>query len=170
MSILIIILILLAIILALSGIVGSIVPALPGPPLTLGGLLVAYFITPEVTMTVVITMTILTIIAQVIDYLAPIWLTKMGGGSRAAIWGSTLGTIAGLFFMPVGLIVGPLIGAFLGEMSSSHELGKAVRVALMSFVAFLLTTGFKLVLSLMMCYYTLLAFFHLVRHTQFSLC
>lgn len=164
MTILVIIIVLLAIVLALSGIVGSIVPALPGPPLTLGGLVMVWLIAPEeVTLTVIIVMTVLTIIAQVIDYVAPMWMTKMGGGSKRAIWGSTLGTIVGLFYMPIGLIVGPLIGAFIGEMAESNELGKATKVALMSFIAFLLTTCFKLVLSLMMTYYIIIGTIGMVR-------
>lgn len=100
-------------------------------------------------------MLVLTIIVSVLDYVAPIWLTKVGGGSKAAIWGSTLGLIAGLFFMPIGLIVGPLAGAFFGEMTNDSSVGKATRVALMSFVSFLLTTGAKLVLSALMTFYTL---------------
>lgn len=164
MTILVIIIVLLAIVLALSGIVGSIVPALPGPPLTLGGLVMVWLMAPEeVTLTVVIVMTVLTILAQVIDYVAPMWMTKMGGGSKRAIWGSTLGTIAGLFFMPLGLIIGPLVGAFIGEMAESNELGKATKVALMSFIAFLLTTCFKLVLSLMMTYYIIIGAIGMVR-------
>jgi uncharacterized protein len=74
------------------------------------------------------------------------------------VWGSTIGVFAGLFFMPAGLVIGPLAGAFIGEIMHESNLGKAVKVALMSFVAFLLTTGLKLVISLMMTYYTFAAF------------
>ncbi len=56
--------------------------------------------------------------------------------------------------MPLGLIVGPLAGAYLGEMSSSNDQGKAAKVAMMSFIAFLMTTGLKLVASALMTYYT----------------
>lgn len=152
----------IAVILAVVGIVGSIVPALPGPPLSWLGLLIAYFVCPaEVGLSLLIVMLILTIIAQVIDYIAPIWITKAGGGSKAAITGSTVGLLLGLFFMPVGLIIGPLAGAFVGEMMSTNQLGKAIRVALLSFVSFLLTTGLKLVLSFVMTYYIAIACLHL---------
>ena len=93
-----------------------------------------------------------------LDYIAPIWLTKLGGGSKQAIWGSTIGVFIGLFFMPVGLIVGPLAGAFVGEFMHEQQLGKAIHVALMSFLAFLLTTGLKLVASLLMTFYVFKAF------------
>ncbi len=156
MTVLIIIVLLIAVLLSLTGIVGAIVPALPGPPLSFASLLTVYFICPGTISTeLLIWMLVLTIIVSVLDYVAPIWLTKVGGGSKAAIWGSTLGLIAGLFFMPIGLIVGPLAGAFFGEMTNNSSLGKATRVALMSFVSFLLTTGAKLVISALMTFYTL---------------
>ena len=156
MTVFIIIVLLIAVLLSLTGIVGAIVPALPGPPLSFASLLTVYFICPGTISTeLLIWMLVLTIIVSVLDYVAPIWLTKVGGGSKAAIWGSTLGLIAGLFFMPIGLIVGPLAGAFFGEMTNNSSLGKATRVALMSFVSFLLTTGAKLVISALMTFYTL---------------
>lgn len=156
MTVLIIIVLLIAVLLSLTGIVGAIVPALPGPPLSFASLLTVYFICPGTISTeLLIWMLVLTIVVSVLDYVAPIWLTKVGGGSKAAIWGSTLGLIAGLFFMPIGLIVGPLAGAFFGEMTNNSSVGKATRVALMSFVSFLLTTGAKLVLSALMTFYTL---------------
>ena len=156
MTVLIIIVLLIAVLLSLTGIVGAIAPALPGPPLSFAALLTVYFTCPGTISTeLLIWMLVLTIIVSVLDYVAPIWLTKVGGGSKAAIWGSTLGLIAGLFFMPIGLIVGPLAGAFFGEMTNNSSVGKATRVALMSFVSFLLTTGAKLVLSALMTFYTL---------------
>lgn len=156
MTVLIIIVLLIAVLLSLTGIVGAIAPALPGPLLSFASLLTVYFTCPGTISTeLLIWMLVLTIIVSVLDYVAPIWLTKVGGGSKAAIWGSTLGLIAGLFFMPIGLIVGPLAGAFFGEMTNNSSVGKATRVALMSFVSFLLTTGAKLILSALMTFYTL---------------
>lgn len=154
-------LLVLALILTIVGIIGSIIPALPGPPLSWVGLLICFFICPlQVSMKLVITMLVLTIIAIIVDYIAPIWMTKAGGGSKAAITGSTLGLLIGLFFMPLGLILGPLAGAFAGEMYSTRQVGRATKVALLSFISFLLTTGLKLVLSLLMTYYVVLAIWH----------
>lgn len=155
MDILIIVLILLAIIIALVGIIGAIVPAIPGPPLSFASLLMAYFTTTgQISTSLLIWMLAITIVVTALDYIAPIWLTKLGGGSKQAMWGSTLGVIVGLFFMPLGLILGPLAGAFIGEMMHEEKLGKAVKVAMMSFIAFLLTTGLKLMASLLMTYFT----------------
>jgi len=159
MEVFIFILILIAIIVALVGIIGAIVPAIPGPPLCFASLVIAYFTSPGyISESLLGVMFVVTILATVLDYVAPIWLTKLGGGSKEAIWGSTLGVFAGLFFMPIGLILGPLAGAFIGEMMHESNTGKAIQVALMSFVAFLLTTGIKLVASLLMTFYTFKAF------------
>lgn len=161
MTLFFIILILVALILALTGILGAIVPAVPGPPLCWASLLTAYFACPNyITSSLLWGMLALTILAQIIDYIAPIWMTKAGGGSKAAISGSTAGLLLGLLFMPTGLILGPLVGAFAGEWLSTHQLGKATKIALLSFISFLLSTGFKLVLCLAMTYYTLAAFWH----------
>ena len=159
MDILVIILILIAVITALVGIIGAIVPALPGPPLCFASLVIAYFTSPGYISTALLaTMLVVTIVVTVLDYIAPIWLTKSGGGSKEAMWGSTLGIFIGLFFMPLGLVLGPLAGAFIGEMMHEQHVGKATKVALMSFVAFLLTTGLKLMASLLMTFYVCKAF------------
>lgn len=161
MDILLIIAILLAVLIALTGIIGAIVPALPGPPLSFASLVIAYFTTTGyISTSLLFTMLIVTIAVTVLDYVAPIWLTKIGGGSKQAITGSTIGMILGLFFMPIGLIIGPLAGAFIGEMMHEQQLGKATKVALMSFVSFLLTTGLKLVASLLMAFYVCSATIH----------
>lgn len=163
MTFIIVIIILVAILLSLTGIVGAIMPALPGPPLSFASMLTVYFTCPgTISGRLLCVMLLLTIIVSVLDYVAPIWLTKVGGGSKAAIWGSTLGLIAGLFFMPIGLILGPLAGAFIGEVSNNSSVGKATRVALMSFISFLLTTGAKLILSALMTYYTMAAIYNFV--------
>ena len=163
MTFIIVIIILVAILLSLTGIAGAIMPALPGPPLSFASMLTVYFTCPgTISGRLLCVMLLLTIIVSVLDYVAPIWLTKVGGGSKAAIWGSTLGLIAGLFFMPIGLILGPLAGAFIGEVSNNSSVGKATRVALMSFISFLLTTGAKLILSALMTYYTMAAIYNFV--------
>lgn len=153
-----VILILVCLVLSVGGIVGTFLPALPGPPLCWASLLVAYLaFSPHVSATMLWLMLVLTAIAQILDYMAPIWMTKAGGGSKAATTGSTVGLIIGLMFMPIGLIVGPIVGAFVGEMMSTQRVERAVWMALLSFVSFVLTTGIKLVLCLLMTFYTAMA-------------
>lgn len=150
-------------ILLLVGVVGAIVPALPGPPLSWFALLIAYFVFPgEITLTVLLLMLLLTVVVTVLDYVAPAITTKWGGGSKAAIWGATLGVFLGLFFAPWGLILGPLACAFLAEYIQETNLNKSIRVALWSFLAFLLTTGLKLVACFWMAWYCILPIWHAI--------
>ena len=115
-------LIVLAFLFLLVGLVGSVVPALPGPPLSFIGLLLLQwsghgnfspaFLWVWAAITVAVT---------IIDNILPAWMTKKFGGSRAAVIGSVLGLIAGMFFFaPIGLLVGPFLGAFAGELINIH--------------------------------------------------
>lgn len=146
--------IVLAFVLTVVGMIGAIVPALPGPPLSMAGLAIIFWFLPgSISTPLLIVMVILTVIAAVLDYLAPILLTRVGGGSKQAVLCTTLGLVAGLFFMPMGLILGPLIGAFVGEYSNSQRVGKALWVAFLSFLSFLFTTVIKVILTAVMTYY-----------------
>lgn len=154
MTVLTITMIVLAFILTTAGMIGAIVPALPGPPLSLAGLAIIYWFVPgSISAPLLITMVILTVIAAVLDYLAPILLTRVGGGSKQAGLCTTLGLMAGLFFMPMGLILGPLFGAFIGEYTHSQRLGKALWIAFLSFMSFFFTTVIKVILTAVMTYY-----------------
>lgn len=148
--------------LLIVAVVGAVLPALPGPPLAWVALLLVYFAIPGgVSAAVLIWMLVLTLLVTLLDYVAPAITTKWGGGSKAAIWGATLGVLVGLFFSPAGLILGPLVCAFIAEFIQEQNLGKSIRVALWSFLAFLLTTGLKLVACFWMAWYCILPIWHI---------
>lgn len=138
-----------AIICAIIGLAGSILPALPGAPLSFAGLVLLCFCDgADISSTSIWVSAILLAIVSVLDYVAPIWLTNASGGSKQATRGSIAGLIAGLFFFPPwGLVIGPFIGAFVGELMTHASTGKALKVAMMSFVGFVLTTGMKIIYS-----------------------
>ena len=142
-------LIILALVFGIVGLLGSVLPALPGAPLSYIGLLL---LLPcegvEISTASLWIYAILLAIVSILDYIAPVWLTNLSGGGKQATRGSMAGLIAGLFFFPPwGLIIGPFVGAFIGELMEGASKGKAFKVALMSFVGFLLTTGLKIVYS-----------------------
>lgn len=142
-----ILLIALALICGIVGILGSILPALPGPPISYVGLLL---LLPcegaDISSTALWIYGILLVIVSILDYIAPVWLTNLCGGGKQAARGSMAGLIAGLFFFPpLGLVIGPFVGAFIGELIDGASKGKALKVAMMSFVGFLLTTGMKII-------------------------
>jgi len=151
----------LAGLLILAGLVGSILPFLPGPPLGWLGLLTIHFTVYETYSTTFLAVTFgVMVVITLLDYLIPIWGTKKFGGSRAGVWGSTIGLVVGLFFGPVGIIAGPFVGAFLGEfLVNRSEYRVAMRSAAGAFVGFLLGTGLKLAYCGMAIYYFVKALF-----------
>lgn len=131
--------------LIILGLIGCIVPALPGPPLGYVGILCLHF-TNKVQFTTkeLVWMGIAMVAVSVLDYILPAWLTKRFGGSKLGVTGSIVGLIVGLFFAPIGIIVGPFIGAFVGELLNGNDTKSALKSGTGSFVGFILTTGLKL--------------------------
>ena len=139
----------------IAGIAGSIVPFLPGPPISYLGLLLLQLSSRHPFSTrFLLVYAVLTILIIVLDSLIPVYGTKRLKGSTYGIWGSAIGLIAGLFFFtPLGIIIGPVIGAFLGELFSGKKAIQAFYSALGSLLGFLAGTAIKLVLSLVMGYH-----------------
>lgn len=152
------VLIVLAFILCVLGIIGSIVPGMPGPPLSWVGLLCIYLSHrmggSDMTMTFLLIWLGITIIVTILDYIVPAKVTKLAGGSKAGSRGAMIGMIIGIFFTPLGMIPCSLIGAFLAEMfQENKQAGDALKSALGCFLGFLIGTGMKLLASGMMMYY-----------------
>lgn len=132
----------------LIGTVGCVVPVLPGVILAWAGLLSAYFSHYCNIPTVLLVATgITTAIISVLDNMIPIYLTKKTGGSKAGMWGSTIGLIVGIFVGPWGIVLGPFAGALVGELiHDNRDMKRAIKSASGAFLGFLLGTGLKLVL------------------------
>ncbi len=149
--------------LGVIGILGSVLPILPGPPVSYVGMLILYIwgvnTHDDLTRTVMITWLIVSVAVVVLDYIVPAYFTKVTGGSKAAAKASTIGMIIGiLFFPPAGMIIGAFIGALIGEMFiEGKELKHSLKAALGSFLGFLFGTGLKLTASGVMMYYIIAA-------------
>ena len=136
-------------ILVLIGFFGSILPVLPGPPISWVGYLLlnwTHYISDrqEGYDTALWILLFFVIAVTVLDYVVPIWGTKKFGGSKRGMWGATIGVVVGLFFVPIGIIIGPFIGAYIGEISSGKKDREALKAAWGSFVGFLMGVGLKL--------------------------
>ena len=130
----------------LVGIIGCIVPGLPGVPVAYLGLWIAQA-TERVDFTwqMLLIWGIVTIAATVLDYVVPAWGTKQYGGTKYGVWGSTIGVFVGLFAGPWGVILGPLVGAVLGELIGGKAAREALRAGWGSFLGLLFGTILKLV-------------------------
>ncbi len=148
-------------ILLLVGIIGCVLPILPGQVLAWASLLMLQLKNdPPFTAKFIIIWALITAGATIIDYVVPIWGTKKLGGSKYGIWGAGLGLLVGIFFAPLGLILGPFLGAFVGEMISGKDSNTAFKSGLGSFIGFLTGTLLKLIISFVMGYYFIIEAFN----------
>ena len=146
------ILYLLAAILVLVGIAGIVLPALPGLPLVFAGLLAAAWADDftRIGWPTLLVLGVLTVISLVVDVLSTTLGAQRLGASRLALLGSVVGTVAGLFFMPWGLFIGPFAGALTGEYLHGRELGKATKVGFGTWLGIVLGVALKLGLAVAM--------------------
>ena len=146
-----ILLVTIGLIMMILGILGSFLPVLPGPSLSWFGLLIVYF-TDTITMNYwLLGITLLiTIVISILDFLIPAKGTKKFGGSSYGIWGTNIGLIVGILApIPFGFIIGPFVGAFVGEMiynSTDHK--RALKAATGSFIGFLASSFIKFVICM----------------------
>lgn len=142
-------------ILMLVGVIGAVLPALPGTPLTFGSLLLCKVLGfSEIGWWIVGLFGVLTLVGIILDYAVPIFTTKKMGGTKYGIWGLILGFLVGIIFSPFGfvsIIIAPFLGAFAGEIIYERKNHKrALKAALGSVIGYFLTSGFGMILSLSM--------------------
>lgn len=148
---------LIAAVLGLVGLAGTVLPALPGLPLVFAGMLLAAWAGgfQQVGVPMLVLLGALTLVSVVVDFWATALGAKRVGASRMAIWGAMLGTFAGLFFGPVGLLFGPFLGALVGELLDRRsvagaDLGDAAKIGLGTWLGILFGVVLKLGLAFAM--------------------
>lgn len=145
------ILLIVAIVLLIGGLVGSVLPALPGLPVSWVGILCLY-LTSDVEMNYYILWAsfIVMIAISILDYIIPAQGTKRFGGSKYGVWGTNIGLVLGIITpIPLGFLIGPFVGAFIGEIIyKSDDVQRAFKAAVGSFIGFLASTFIKVIASL----------------------
>ncbi|WP_040756742.1 DUF456 domain-containing protein [Winogradskyella psychrotolerans] len=140
----------IALLLMILGILGSFLPVLPGPLTSWAGLLVLHFTEGvELSQTFLIVTLVFAVFIYVLDYIIPAIGTKRFGGSKAGMIGTTLGLVIGLFSpIPFGIIIGPFVGALIGEMMHRNDFNKALKAAFGSFLGFIASTFLKFIVAI----------------------
>lgn len=148
--------------LIILGGIGSLLPILPGQPLSFAGFwLYAWYTNYEViTPTILIVFAILTLLIMVVDFIAPALGAKGYKSSKYGVIGSMLGAFVGIFVMgPIGIIIGPFVGGFIGEYISNNNFHHASRVALGSLIGFVIGSLFKIAVIIGMFVYFIYSLF-----------
>ena len=138
--------------LIVAGVVGTVLPALPGTLFVLAGIVLGAWIDDfqRVGVGVVIAVSVLAVLAWVLDYVAALLGAKRAGASRQAVIGAALGTVAGVFTGFIGLLFMPLAGAALGEYLARSDHRRAVSVGVATWLGIIVGLVAKVVLAFMM--------------------
>ena len=162
-----ILLIVLGAICLLLGLVGCVAPVVPGVPLSYLGLLLLHW-TERVQFSwqFLVVWGLVVVVIQILDYFIPAWGTKKFGGTKYGVWGSTIGLFAGFLMGPLGIIIGPFVGAVVGELiyfnrhpqdtigqPNNTNFNRALRAGFGSFVGLLAGTLVKVICCGMMIAY-----------------
>ena len=143
-------LLIIGLLFAIVGLVGCILPIIPGPPVSFLALIIISYARDwePFSRTFLIVAGCLTVLVTLSDYVIPASGARKYGASRFGVWGAIIGTFLGVFvFPPWGMIFGAIVGAFAGELIAGKEWKHALRAGWGVFVGNLLGMGIKLVFS-----------------------
>ena len=143
---------LLGAILVVAGLAGIILPAIPGTPLVFVGLLVAAWAEgfEKVGWFPLTLLGILTIVSQIVELLAASMGAKRVGATWKGMAGAAAGTLVGMFFGIPGLLLGPFVGAVLGEYISQRDWNRAGKVGLGTWLGLIFGTAAKIAVAFAM--------------------
>jgi uncharacterized protein YqgC (DUF456 family) len=134
------------------GLAGCILPMLPGTPLVFAGIYIYAWLTgfTIISRNLILVFLILTVISVVIEYISSSIGSKKFGASKLGFIGAFIGAAIGVFFVPWGLIIGPLAGALIGELIVGKKLKEAFRSGTGAVIGFFGGTLLKIVISFVM--------------------
>ena len=134
-----------AVLMIVVGVIGTVLPAIPGAVLVFGGIVLAAWIDgfTRISGWTIGLAAVLTVLAFATDYVAAVLGAKKAGASKLAIVGAAIGTIAGVFTGFVGLLFMPLLGAALGEFITQRNLVRAGKVGVATWIGLLIGTAVK---------------------------
>jgi len=142
----------LSVTLIVAGLAGTVLPALPGTLFVLAGIVLGAWIDgfTHVGWPMVTVVTLLAVLAWVLDYVAGVLGAQKAGASKQAIVGAALGTVAGIFMGLVGVLFMPLVGAAIGEYLAQKDHQRAVKVGVATWLGIMAGLVAKVVIAFMM--------------------
>ena len=149
-------------ILLLVGLVGVVMPYLPGIPVAWLGLFIYAIGTgwERISVTTIIVFAAITVFTLLLDFIAPLLGAKKYKASKWGIIGASIGLLLGIIIFQVwGIIVGPLLGALVGELIAGKPAEQAFKSALGTFVGFIFGSLMKIVLILVMAGFFIVSLF-----------
>ena len=145
----------LAVCLTAVGIVGCFIPVVPGPLLAYCGVLCLLSTDAPPSMTALVAFGAATIVVSILDYVIPMAGAKRFNCSKFGTWGAAIGTVVGLFFFPIGLILGPFLGAFIVELIAKKSVAAAALGGIGALLGFLASVLIKALLCAGMLAYVI---------------
>jgi hypothetical protein len=143
---------------ALAGLLGCVLPILPGPPLSWAGLFAVWagrgFDARSFSDTTAWVLLGATVVVTALDLVAPTIGARRYGATKWGVWGSIAGMLVGAFlFPPFGMILGTFAGALAGELLGGQRTHPALKASWGTFVGTMLGIGLKLAVSGVILWY-----------------
>ena len=155
-----------AVICGVVGILGAVLPVIPGTILSYAGLVLAFCTENSSISTGALWLWgAISVVVIILDYILPGYFSKIFGGTKASVTGATIGVLLGAVVMgPIGIVLGPFVGAVVGELINQRQaLDKAIVVGFGSLLSFFVGTGIKLIAAGWMMYYIWKDLFEVIR-------
>lgn len=145
-------LLVLAGLLVAVGLVGTILPAIPGVPLIFLGLFVAAWAEgfQHVGMATITVLGVMALVAYGVDLAAGALGARKFGASRLAVVGAMVGAVVGLFMGIPGVLIGPFVGAAAGELVARRDLLQAGRAGFGTWLGLVVGAAVKIAISFSM--------------------
>jgi uncharacterized protein YqgC (DUF456 family) len=142
----------IAVLMIVAGVVGTVVPMLPGPLLVFAGLVLGAWIGgfAQVSVATVVVLGVLTVASWVIDYLSGVMGAQKVGATRQAIVGAAIGTVLGIFTGLWGLLFMPLAGAAIGEYLAIRDHVRATHVGIATWIGMMIGAVLKIAITFLM--------------------
>lgn len=142
----------LVVLLVLAGLAGTVLPALPGVPMVFAGLVLGAWLGDfeSVGWVTLGLFALLTALALLVDFLAGAFGARYAGAGVRAFWGATLGAIVGMFFGLPGIVLGPFVGAVIGEITGGRGWRDSGKAGVGAWLGMIVATAFKFAVSFLM--------------------